>query len=248
MQRRLEREIRKQKRRKKALEAYGLSDDKKAANARLIRLNKKYREFSKAAGLPEQRERVKVSYVDDKSLAEAEKLKSQREERIALEVKAYEDTLSYLGADTHDNLTDIVKRRTIKLENGFSCFPDGDPLTENVKKVKPLKSYYDVAMHGSPTAVAFGSKKANMSPRLLASIIRHSEGWKGQNIRLISCSTGKRIGDDYCFAEELANALGVKVTAPDDTLYITPQGEMFVRKEGNGSFVLYKPNERRRLK
>ena len=71
MQRRLEREIRKQKRRKKALEAYGLSDDKKAANARLIRLNKKYREFSKAAGLPEQRERVKVSYVDDKSLAEA---------------------------------------------------------------------------------------------------------------------------------------------------------------------------------
>lgn len=79
MQRRLEREIRKQKRRKKALEAYGLSDDKKAANARLIRLNKKYREFSKAAGLPEQRERVKVSYVDDKSLAEAEKLKERRD-------------------------------------------------------------------------------------------------------------------------------------------------------------------------
>ncbi len=98
-------------------------------------------------------------YVDDKSLAEAEKLKSQREERVALEVKADEDTLSYFGADARDNLTDIVKRRTIKLENGFSCFPDGDPLTESVKKVKPLKSYYDVAMHGSPTAVAFGSKK-----------------------------------------------------------------------------------------
>ena len=248
MQRRLEREIRKQKRRKKALEAYGLSDDKKAANARLIRLNKKYREFSKAAGLPEQPERVKVSYVDDKSLAEAEKIKSQREERIALEVKADEDTLSYLGADARDNLTDIVKRRTIKLENGFSCFPDDDPLTENVKKVKPLKSYYDVAMHGSPTEVAFGSKKANMSPRLLASIIRHSKGWNGQNIRLISCSTGKRIEDDYCFAEELANALGVKVKAPNDVLYVTCRGEMYVGDFGDGVFVTYTPNERRRIR
>lgn len=80
-------------------------------------------------------------YVDDKSLAEAEKLKSQREERIALEVKADEDTLSYLGADARDNLTDIVKSRTIKLENGFFCFTDGDTLTENVKKVEPLESY-----------------------------------------------------------------------------------------------------------
>lgn len=187
-------------------------------------------------------------YVDDKSLAEAEKLKSQREERVALEVKADEDTLSYLGADTRDNLTDIVKRRTIKLENGFSCFPDGDPLTENVKKVKPLKSYYDVAMHGSPTAVAFGSKKANMSPRLLASIIRHSKGWNGQNIRLISCSTDKRIGDDYCFAEELANTLGVKVKAPNDVLYVTCRGEMYVGDFGEGVFVTYTPNERRRIR
>lgn len=88
MQRRLEREIRKQKRRKKALEAYGLSDDKKAANARLIRLNKKYREFSKTAGLPEQRERVKVSYVDDKSLAEAGKLKDQRAKELAIKEQA----------------------------------------------------------------------------------------------------------------------------------------------------------------
>lgn len=248
MQRRLEREIRKQKRRKKALEAYGLSDDKKAANARLIRLNKKYREFSKAVGLPEQRERVKVSYVDDKSLAEAEKLKSQREERIALEVKADEDTLSYLGADTRDNLTDIVKRRTIKLENGFSCFPDGDPLTENVKKVEPLKSYYDVAMHGSPTAVGFGTDTANMSPRLLASIIRHSEGWNGQNIRLLSCSTGKQNAEEYCFAEELANALGVKVKAPNDVLSINAKGYMRVGWFGEGHFENFKPNQRKRRK
>lgn len=60
-QRQIEREIRKWSRRK----AGAVTDeDKSAAGARLRRLNKKYREFSAAAGLPEQRERMKVLYAD----------------------------------------------------------------------------------------------------------------------------------------------------------------------------------------
>jgi len=62
MQRRVEREIRKQKRLKTAYESAGLTDDAAAARTRLRALNKKYREFSKKAGLPEQRERMKVEY------------------------------------------------------------------------------------------------------------------------------------------------------------------------------------------
>lgn len=62
MQRRIEREIRKQKRRKTAFEAAGLTEDATAANIKLRRLNQKYKEFSKAAGLPEQRDRIKVLY------------------------------------------------------------------------------------------------------------------------------------------------------------------------------------------
>lgn len=60
MQRRLERQVRAQKRMKNAYKSAGLSEDATAANIRLRRLNAKYREFSKAAGLPEQRERTKV--------------------------------------------------------------------------------------------------------------------------------------------------------------------------------------------
>lgn len=60
MQRRIERTIRKQKRLKNAYEAAGLTDDAQTANIRLRRLNEKYREFSKAARLPEQRERLRV--------------------------------------------------------------------------------------------------------------------------------------------------------------------------------------------
>ena len=62
-QRRIEASIRRWKRRKIAAEASGDKDDANAAGARLRALNKKYREFSKAAGLPEQRERMRVEYV-----------------------------------------------------------------------------------------------------------------------------------------------------------------------------------------
>ena len=54
--------------------------------------------------------------------------------------------------------------------------------------------------------------------------------------------------NDYCFAEELANALGVEVKAPTDVLYIPPNGEMYVGDSGEGYFETYKPNERGRVK
>ena len=167
---------------------------------------------------------------------------------IAANAKDDADTLKFFGADARDDLQSIVKRRTMKLGNGFACFPDGDALGEYVQNVKPLKTYFDVAMHGAQDAVGFGTTETNMSPRLLASVIRHSDGWNGQKIRLLSCSTGKQSGDAYCFAEELANALGVEVKAPNDTLYIYKSGRMHVGNQGAGKFVSFMPNQRRRKK
>lgn len=60
MQRKIERTIRKQKRIQAAAKAAGLKEDEQAAKIRLRTLNRKYKEFSAAAGLPEQRERMKV--------------------------------------------------------------------------------------------------------------------------------------------------------------------------------------------
>ena len=152
------------------------------------------------------------------------------------------------SADARDRLTEIVKNGTIKLQRGFMCFPENDPLIENSKKVTPKEGFYDVAMHGSPTAVGFGTRKANMSPRLLANIIRHRADYHGEKIRLLSCSTGLRVDNGYCFAEELANALGVIVEAPDMELYIYQSGEYSVGLADEGNMIPYKPNERRRVK
>lgn len=142
----------------------------------------------------------------------------------------------------------IVTGGIIRLENGFAAFPKDDQLAVNIKAVKPLKTFFDVAMHGSPTAVGYGTKEPNMSPRLLASVIRHMDGWNKQNIRLLSCSTGKQTGEEYCFAEELANALGVIVKALTDTLYINRAGVIHVGEFEDGKMKNYKPNERRRKK
>lgn len=61
-QREIEREIRKQKRRKMAFESSGLNDKATATSAKLRTLNAKYKAFSKKAGLPEQRDRMEVLY------------------------------------------------------------------------------------------------------------------------------------------------------------------------------------------
>lgn len=248
MQRRVEREIRKLKREKAAYKAAGLHEDETAVNIRLRRLNAKYKAFRAEAGLPEQPERMRVYFTDDATIKAANSIKTQRAKVAAAYAKDDRDTLKFFGADARDNLNSIVKRRTMKLENGFACFPDGDPLNENVKRVKPLKTYFDVAMHGSQTAVGFGTKELNMSPRLLAAVIRHSKGWNGQKVRLLSCSTGARMENNYCFAEELANALGVEVKAPDDVLFISGAGVLKVGTHGEGNILPFTPNQRGRRK
>ena len=62
MQRRIERQIRAQKKLRNAYKEAGLSEDATAAKIKLRRLNAEYSRFSKAAGLPEQPGRTKVFY------------------------------------------------------------------------------------------------------------------------------------------------------------------------------------------
>ena len=61
-QRQIERTIRKLKREQAGYKAAGLTEDEQAVSIRIRRLNSEYKEFSKAAGLPLQTERIKVMY------------------------------------------------------------------------------------------------------------------------------------------------------------------------------------------
>lgn len=61
-QRKIERTVRKLKREQTAYKAAGLTEDAQAVTARIRWLNKEYKSFSEAAGLPMQRERMRVEY------------------------------------------------------------------------------------------------------------------------------------------------------------------------------------------
>lgn len=61
-QRQIERTVRKLKREQTAYKAAGLTEEHQAVIARIRRLNAEYKAFSEAAGLPLQRERMKVVY------------------------------------------------------------------------------------------------------------------------------------------------------------------------------------------
>lgn len=115
MQRSIEQEIRKQKRRKTAYEAAGLKDDATAANIKLRRLNQKYREFSKAAGLPEQRDRMKVLYSDKSSEKYVQKAASV--EKLKEELSDNPSTVLQTTLDVNSEIVKGVLPKGAKIED-----------------------------------------------------------------------------------------------------------------------------------
>lgn len=56
--------------------------------------------------------------------------------------------------------------------------------------VQKKAGFFDVAAHGTPYAMEYGSEDMMLSARELARIIQHNKDYNGEKIRLLSCSTG----------------------------------------------------------
>ncbi|MFF7357369.1 RHS repeat domain-containing protein [Streptomyces filipinensis] len=108
-----------------------------------------------------------------------------------------------------------------------------DPLNPLVPKTKKLPGYHDVWIHGAPNGVAARFEDAEggdlVNHRIFAQMLSRDSSYPGGPIRLCSCQTGAPTGT---FAQDLANKLGVEVTAPDGYLYVWPNGRMTVGKPG----------------
>lgn len=88
-QRMIERTIRKLKRERAAYRAAGLSEEAQAVSVRIRRLDGEYQAFSKAAGLPQQRERMNVLYESGiKGTSRAKLLPAEKNESIDSDVTA----------------------------------------------------------------------------------------------------------------------------------------------------------------
>lgn len=131
-QRKVERTIRKLKREKAAYKAAGLHEDEAAVNIRLRRLNAKYNAFSAAAGLPEQRERMKVLYVDNLPQQKVNGLSASTKSTIINENKA-----SGGGAVHHIGQIDTEKYRVVTEDIRTDEVVITDERIQHIKKRHP---------------------------------------------------------------------------------------------------------------
>lgn len=106
----------------------------------------------------------------------------------------------------------------------------GDRAMQKALNAKPEPGFFDVVGHGTPFDVS------GMSASELASSIRSSYGWNGQNVRLVSCSTGCPVST---FAQSLADDLGVTVRAPSVDFTPTNSGNLVL--DPGGSWFTFTP-------
>ena len=85
----------------------------------------------------------------------------------------------------------------------------------------------DIIAHGNPNGIEMvvNGNRQVVDYKTAARLIQSSPSYNGQNIRLLSCSTGY---NQNGFAQNLANKLGVTVSAPSDLLWCRPDGTFFV--------------------
>ncbi len=146
----------------------------------------------------------------------------------------------------------VAGRRRKKLSVGDATFMDAnDSFAKYISRREDVdvRGYYDVIAHGQTDGILITHNGQHMlvNHRTAARLIQQADGYKGQDIRLLSCNTGAA---NDGFAQNLANRLNVKVYAPTNYLWATPSGEYFVagmnkfalpNRKNIGKFKLFMP-------
>lgn len=110
----------------------------------------------------------------------------------------------------------------------INLFDKSDALYLDALSIEEEDGFEDICLHGSPSSVQMKTSDEikNYTPKEFAEYIKSKTNYKGGNIRLASCSTGK---GDNSFAQLLSKEMGVTIKAPDDDVYYIPDsGVVFV--------------------
>ncbi len=124
----------------------------------------------------------------------------------------------------------------------------------NFDTARPKPGYHDVVVHGQPDGHfrpglvgADGQDyRANVTHAgQIADAIRSNPGWGGGPVRLISCHSGRVVpgADVPPAAQQVADALGVPVLAPTQTVgvYLEGDADRAVHIFNNGKWKLFEP-------
>jgi len=87
-----------------------------------------------------------------------------------------------------------------------------------------VDGFLDIAAHGDPehVQISHNGEDIKINSRTLAKLIKNNPQYKGKGIRLLSCNTGSSPNG---FAQNLANKLGVPVSAPNKLLWSDENGK-----------------------
>lgn len=152
-----------------------------------------------------------------------------------------DESTSQEKAQNKEILEKTGKSVTMKLQADINKMIT--PYEKKVLDAIPKKEgFFDFAAHGSRDSIEYGSRDKKLTAREVARIIKHNESYHGEKVRLLSCSTGST---EDGFAQQLANALGVEVEAPNDVLIVEPNGNYKIGYDGLGKMIIFKPNIRK---
>lgn len=132
-----------------------------------------------------------------------------------------------VGSSGYNKLT--AKAGSIELMNS------NDQFLINASKRKDIdpNGVLDIVAHGDPNHIYIGNDLP-MGPAKAAKMIRNMSEFHGQDIRLLSCNTGSLKNG---FAQQLANKLNVKVTAPNRYLWADIYGNLSIYGSRNGRYA-----------
>ena len=236
-QRAMERSIRAAKRECMMLQEAGDDEGLQKASLRLRTQREKYRAYCKETGLKQHNDRTQVYGYD----------RSRSSKAVWAERKAAGNALTN-GSNssiikTREQTKAIIAKAQAQSRPIFAVDDEvRGAFATNVSRVLPKEGFYDVALHGTPKNVEFFGEP--IDAKTLAKIIRNRKDYsKGSKVRLLSCSTGKITDTANCFAQQLANVLGVEIEAPTDDIFVYPNGDFIIGKKNNGEMKIFYPRE-----
>ncbi|MFB4317475.1 hypothetical protein [Actinomadura sp. 21ATH] len=162
----------------------------------------------------------------------------------------YEITATVLPSALPDHLHDTY-RNSERVQSGRAMFAEGDGLRESSRRVPVDPSRFYLQAHADRQGLAFEGQRLSVDD--VAAIIRRDPNWMGREVLLLACDSGappsaEGLPGGRPFAAQLAERLGVPVTAPDTYGWVGQDGSVQAstpQVEQNGqTYPAYPPDGR----
>ena len=147
----------------------------------------------------------------------------------------------------HEQVTQKVVDSTKLTSKRVTLAAPDDRFAAAAKNVLPEAGFMDVVVHGSPDAfhVLHNGQWVELKANSMRTWLK-KQGYGGEPIRLLSCEVGAH---GKAIAQSIADGLGVSVKAPNDLIWVHPDGTVVIGPDedsNTGRWVTFTPHDTKR--